>query len=244
MTAKSKIISLILASLLASPAVAKAQTVVTASSLNTTWKKAVSIGDNPLKAELYGRLVGTGDARYYRFRIDQPVSLKVNIVTSAEKNRLEPRLVLYEPEQITVGPALPMSQPPLTLAMVLTANAATIHTEGLMRTRLITRFDRMIKLDQAGQYYLAVYNAGQDQGPFRLSLSTTLVKNSPWMSVLRSWWLTNIWLGPQYGTLTVPLFITAAALIAWLIVSRVPLPVRAKSRSRRSRRTITHGRIS
>ncbi len=246
MVTKKTIISALLAAFLVMPVVARAA-VVLASTTNNDWEHALSLGRNPTRADLYGRLSGTGDARYYEFSVTKPGTIRVVMQTVPDVDLLEPRLVLYAPEMMTIGPALPMPQPPRTLAAVYGADAKTTTTEGPFRTKLSLRFDHDLQLDTAGTYYLAVYNAGQDTGAYRLRLSTSGAPSLGWNDQFRSWWLTNAWLGPQFGALTIPLMVGVAAAIAWLIISKVPHPQVARARVRtssRSRRSSSHGNVS
>lgn len=230
--------------LLLVPALGHARTVVQASTTNDSWERAVTLGTNPSTAVLYGRLGDTGDARFYSFSATRASTLTVQVEIAEEATGLEPRVVLYIPEEITIGPALPMSQPPKTLAAVYPANASKVHVEGPLRTTLTTRVDQSVELPKPGRYYLAVYNAGRASGAYRLSVVSDPASDWPISIRLRSWWLANVWLGPQYGALTIPLLIGVAALAAWLIVRRVPSPARIRRPGRRPKRTVTRARVS
>lgn len=230
--------------LLLVPVFGHASTVVRASTTNDSWERAVTLGSNPSTAVLYGRLGDTGDARFYSFSVSQATALQVQVEITEEDVQLEPRVVVYVPEEMTIGPALPMLQPPKTLAAVYPANASEVHVEGPLRTTLTTRVDQSVELPKAGRYYLAVYNAGRASGAYRLSMTRDPAAAWPMSVRLRSWWLANIWLGPQYGALTIPLLVGVAALAAWLIVRRVPSPARIHRPGRRPKRTVTRARVS
>ncbi len=243
---KQTAVILAIAAVVILPVIARAA-IVLASTTNDDWRRAVDLGSNPTRADVYGRLTGTGDARYYRFTVSTAGTIRLKVQTEPNVELLQPQIVLYEPEGITIGPALPMPQPPKTLAAVYGASAKELVTEGPLRTKTELRFDHDVALDTPGTYYLAVYNAGQDSGAYRLRLTTTNAPALSWGEQFRTWWLTNAWIGPQYGALTIPAIFAVIAVIAWFIISKMPhphavrvstvqryVPVKKKTRSRRA----------
>jgi len=220
---------------------AKASTVL-ATTANHDWQAAVSLGANPGSALLYGRLSARA-AQYYSFTVTQPLTLHVNVeINPRVAGKFDPRIILYSPESITVGPALPMPQPPLTMAAVYPANASVKRVEGPLFTSLLKKVDQYLPIVQPGRYYLAVYNAGPISGAYRLSLVQD-VSSASLGNIWQRWWLTGSWFGPQSGAIIIPLILVALAIAGWVTLHhenyKLPRP-----KTRRHYRTLHHGHVS
>jgi len=219
---------------------AYATTTVSAGSKNDIFERAASLGSKPEAAMLYGKLSSTGDVRYFTFTISEPQTLNIRLDEAVRPGDFEPRLVVYEPDARTVGPVLPMPQPPSTIALVYTSNVNRSFTEGPLRTRLNTRIDRSFTLTQTGRYYLAVYNAGRGAGAFRLTVSSDAEPTWSRSAHFERWWLTSIWFGLESSTLFIPFIALLAAITAWLIVRHVPAPPQKRQPTLNKKRTVTH----
>ena len=109
-----------------------------AASKNTEYQKAKNLGSQPAIATEYDVLGATASVRYYRLDITSPTRYQIDLdIDGTQKNVFEPRLVVFRPDSITVGPALPVLQPPSTVAMVYGAQDRLTEHEGPDRKSVV-----------------------------------------------------------------------------------------------------------
>lgn len=197
------------------------------------WEKAVSLGSCPCSAYLFGQLTKSA-AAFYTFDSagGQNIEVQLSRPTRAAGDFM-PRLVLYQPDNISASPALPMIAPPLTVAAIYPAPDSIATRESIIPAWFKVGLNRQIDLPVAGKYYLAVYNAGAGTGKYRLVINSEADQSSLslWQFPHR-WWLTSMWVGPSWTVILWPL-IVLVVIYGLLIISHVlPWPW-AKKRSTR-----------
>lgn len=181
---------------------------------NSTWQRSQQL-PVPFKGHmLYGGLGGSGSAAWFTFSLTEPTTVDVALsVPAGSSKNFQPRLVVYQPESMTVGPVLPISQPPNTAALIYrsTEGPTTFDIVGFVEQQ--RKLQATLTLPAAGRYYLAVYNAGQASGRWRLQLGQA----SPAVATLTRWpirwWQDQAWAGWTTKTLFLPFWVVA--LIVW-----------------------------
>lgn len=194
---------------------------------NTDWQHARSLGRDPQSISTTGTLGGTGSVRYYQVRVSAPTDFRVYLdIDGNGKPTAQPRLVLFQPDEQTIGPALPIAQPPSTIATVFAATDNTRMTSGPWLSVFTRRLSSTITLPSAGTHFLAVYNASEYPGSFRLMLERSDVSGTPIATRLHRWFSVGLWTAPQVITLLLPVLATALATLTWVIIHRLPHPKR------------------
>jgi hypothetical protein len=212
--------------LLAVPGLSRAAT------KNSDWQHAKNLGDQPAIATEYDVLGATASVRYYRFDISSPTRYQIDLdIDGTQKNVFEPRVVVFRPDSVTVGPALPVLQPPSTIAMVYGAQDRITEHEGPWLSLINHRLHSDIDFPKTGTYYIAVYNAGNIGGPFRITL-TEGDHELTWSQAAVRWIRTGLWVGAQWWNVLVPFIGATVAAFFWYIIHRVPHPSKRYAKKR------------
>lgn len=189
---------------------------------NNTWQQSIPLGP-PLSGRiLYGELGGMGDRAFYYFTVTKPTTVTIQLaIPTWAGQRWQPRLVLYRPESTTIGPSLPMAQPPETAATVYPADDWVIVTDPLSSIEYRRVLKTTIEFPQPGRHWLAIYNAGQAGGRWRLTFTgpATFAKIATWPG---QWWRDQAWAGWALPTMLLPLWVMAAVIVLWLLTHRHP----------------------
>lgn len=199
---------------------------VDVTSANTRWERAekLTITDEP--AEFFGTLGSTGDARFFTLQTDAVGQLAVTLdVPVWADPKFHPQVVVYQPDTMTVGPSLPMAQPPDTIALVYPLSGKTKRFEGLTQINIVERLSTTIELPVVGQYYLAVYNADRAGGRFRLTLADPSVdgRMALW-SWPKRWWISQTWASSSSAVAYLPLVLLGAMIVVTWLVTRSRRP--------------------
>lgn len=190
------------------------------SQAGTAWSTARVLNADASLSTAYGQLASVGSVHWYRLGISQPTTLRAEIGTStATSTDFSPRLAVFQPSSATVGPLLPIPQPPQTTAMVYAAtNTADETFDGLTQIVYSRRLDTTISLPVAGTYYLAVYNAGPAAGQYRLLTNHPQTWDIGWSELWQlpvRWWQDQAFAGWTWRTTLTPLLL--AVLIVLVI---------------------------
>lgn len=196
---------------------------------NTSWQQSVPLR-SPLSGHvLYGTLSQTGSSAFYTFTITRPGSITVSlsVPTWADQDFM-PQLVLYEPDSITVGPVLPMAQPPETIASIFPSDSGSLFFDQSSLTVRRQVQETTLVMAKPGRYFLAVYNAGTAAGRWRLAFN-----GPPKVVDIFRWpgqcWQDNAWTGWTLQTLFIPLLVLA---LSAAVISRIKVKPKAKPRKR------------
>lgn len=202
---------------------------------NTTWETAAKLGVITEQVQLYGALGSAGDARFYQLTVKKVGSLNAAIdVPVWATKKFHPQLVLYQPDSATVGPPLVMVQPPGTIALVYPQTTEHRRFEPWTQISTINQLQAKLDLPVTGTYYLAVYNADQSSGRFRLTLTpSTNAKTNGVLAWPRCWWISQIWANPTIMTLFAPLVFIAIIMAAFWTGMHWSKPVTKKSRPKK-----------
>jgi hypothetical protein len=115
---------------------------------------------------------------------------------------------------------MPFNQPPKTAALVYPAPDNLTWSEPATQTTSAVRWNQSLTLDQAGTYYLAVYNAGDQPGRWRLTLTNPTTAIS-WSDVLRQpqlWWYSQLWAGWTIQSFFLPVSLMTLLLFIWWLI--------------------------
>lgn len=170
-----------------------------------TWSSARPV-DVTQSNYFYGALSRSQPARFYTWTIVQPTTVTIEVgLPRQTDSRFNPALVLYQPSTETVGPVLPMEQPPKTMASVYPASLAVEVVEKSTQISYQQRRHLRLALVTAGQYYLAVYTPAPLAGRYRLAISAaTKTSLGTLLTWPKRWWYAQIWAGYSWETLWVP----------------------------------------
>lgn len=205
---------------------------VFASTTHHDWKTAQRLGTQPAVTTQYGQLGTTGSTQFYRLDISTPTTYHIDLDIDGQlRSVFHPRIVVYRPDTVTAGPALPMLQPPSTVASVYATSEPSVGHEGPWLSIINYRFQADVDFSATGTYYVAIYNAGKIGGPFRMTMLEGDQQLSAWQSMSR-WWRTGMWVGAQWWNIIVPLFSAALAAIFWYIIHRLPHPAQRHAKKR------------
>ncbi|MBI5467029.1 MAG: hypothetical protein HY975_02330 [Candidatus Kerfeldbacteria bacterium] len=165
----------------------------------------------------YGTL-GVNAGQYYRLRLNQPanLALQIAIATNAPAG-FRPQIVVFTPDAQTIGPLLPIAQPTETIATLLPTNAHRVQFEPFTQVFSKTTVDAQEEFG-AGETYIAVYNAGNTPGRYRLTVSagSALVQwQDAWQLPVR-WWNDQGFAGWGWQSLLTPLLVALAIWAVWL----------------------------
>lgn len=186
--------------------VAKAAVIVDSIDGAVSSVTAENIGRAPVEGFFFGHLPRLGQARFVRFAVDAPSTVYIQLAVPANAAAdFQPRLVVYSPSTTTVGPSLPITQPASTIATVYPVSGHERLFERLTQGSYAVVLANPIEVTEPGDYYIAVYNAGDDGGSFRLAVSPTVtLPRTGLMNFGTRWWLTHRWLGFDPGTMFLP----------------------------------------
>ncbi len=193
---------------------------------NTRWERAekLTVADEP--AVVFGALGSTGDARFYTLRADASSTLSIALdVPVWADPKFHPQIVVYQPDMMTVGPSLPMTQPPSTIALVYPLSGSAKRFEGLTQINIVERLKTTIDLPVAGKYFLAVYNADRVGGRFRLTLSDPSADGRPALwSWPKRWWISQTWASSSSAVAYLPLVLLGAMIVVTWVITRLRRP--------------------
>ncbi len=212
-----------------------AQAGVAVTSANRTWETSAKLGAVTEPIQLFGALGTTGDARFYQLTVKKigTLSAAIDVPVWADE-KFHPQLVVYQPDSATVGPALPMIQPPGTIALVYPLTENTRHFEAWTQITTVKRLQAKLDVPVTGTYYLAVYNADRAGGRFRLTVSSPSATNSGGILAWpKGWWVSQMWANPTIMTLFAPLVLIGIVMAAvWTGThwTRPAAPARQKKR--------------
>ncbi len=173
---------------------------------HTTWENAAIV--NPVAGEqiVFARLRTTGEARWLGWKAPAGQRVQIELAVPLDTDsRFEPTLVIFQPDTVTAGPLLPIEQPANTLALVYPLQPPERRFERLTQTESALRFRQTIEIDQAGQAYLAVYNASAVPGTYRLILRSSADSFEAAAAAYPArWWYTQAWAGWSFASLFPP----------------------------------------
>lgn len=192
-----------------------------AAELGSTWQRplVLDLGSQPFVH--YGKLGSTGEAIYFRLPISQPVSPTFQIdIPSNVSPKFAPQLVVFEPYSSTIGPLLPLAQPPKTIALVYPMTTVKEVFDPMTQAAYRIRLEAKPELTTPGTYLIAVYNAGSVGGSYRMMMGDNL-SMAKWPDVWMipmNWWSSQMFVGFSWMTLIFP---TILGLLIWLIYLRL-----------------------
>lgn len=197
------------------------------------WQAAIPLGECPCSAYLFGQLKESAAAFYtFSSAADQEIYVQLSRPSRAA-GKFTPRLVLYQPDNLSASPVLPMVAPPLTVATIYPAVDSIARRETIIPAWFNVSLTRQIKLPVAGKYYLAVYNAGTSTGKYRLVINSE--DSQPSLSIWQfpqRWWLTSLWVGPSWTVIVWPLVVVIMLYGLLIIFKVLPWPWAKASKSR------------
>lgn len=209
------------------------------------WDAPITIHEGSKHFTDYQTLYGTGGVAYYQFTISQPTTVHFRVgISRLAPAKFAPQIALFVPNTDTIGPLLPIVQPPQSLAQVYpmtpTERAVDIFTQTVYTSRVVAD----PTLTVLGTYRLAVYNAGSDNGTVRFDFDRGQ-DAVPWMDIWRlpvCWWNDQLFAGFSWLTLITPvLVIVGLWLVSKRLVGRrvVPTqPVELITKKRTPQRTV------
>lgn len=162
----------------------------------------------------FGSFLSAGQSEFFRFHPSSATAIRVVVgVPLGADVRFLPRLVVYQPDQETFGPILPMEQPPQTLAHVYDSHASSLVIDPVTQTsyRVLNSVRLRIPADQ--NTFLALYNPAGVGGKFRVMFDNPAVSAVSVSTFPTLWWQSQVWSGWSLGSLVVPI---AAILLIWL----------------------------
>ncbi len=182
----------------------------------TTWATAQPLRLSSAPISVYGRLRAEGDSQFYRISASSPTQIRTEIGTPISQAQFEPRLVLYQADGQTIGPSLPMDQPPKTLALVYSANNDVAVFEALTQIAYRQKLNTTVFIP-TGTSYLAVYDASPHSGNFRLTVTAgpdvPLSWSDTW-NLLPHWWHDQVFAGVSWRTLFTPALLVVLMILA------------------------------
>ena len=187
---------------------------------HATWQQSRTLLVPLTNQTVYGSLAPRAGGMFFRFSITKPESFHVRLSQPLNTSKaFEPRFVLYEPDDLTMGPYLPMDQPPQTLATVYPMSESVIHFYPATITSSVAKFETDFQLQRPGRYYLAVYNAGGASGRVRLDFGQMQLT---WVSILTWPWhfvQDQAWSGFSLVSLFIPFWLLALTVWSWLALA-------------------------
>lgn len=207
----------------------------------TTWPEAKNIKLSGGQFIDYRRLSETGDAVYYRVDIAVPSIVRFDVsISRSASTKFVPQVVVYEPSDQTIGPLLPLDQPPETIARVYPITQTRTVFNAFTQTQTDVRLEAQPEFTVPGTYIFAVYNAGTVGGQYRLMLDrgASIAQWQDAWQMPKRWWQDQAFAGFSWLTLITPALIT---LVVWLVYLRLdhhqlhvhkayPQPVNKKSK--------------
>lgn len=182
-----------------------------------TWQDAAPVRFHGSEAVTYGQLATQNQAAMYVMTIDEPTVIRLELgVPRHAPAEFSPRVVVYQPDSMTLGPALPMEQPPLTLATVYPAVGTDTTFSILTQVSYRLALNTTVQLNQPGTYYLGVYNPSIWSGKYRLEIDQGAVGvanwSDAWMLPAR-WWSDQAFAGWSWRTILTPLLVVGLAIL-------------------------------
>lgn len=192
------------------------------------WEKAKTIRPYASEQVVFGKLSQPLQSHFLTWENEGSHQVRITIaVPESASSDFHPRLALFEPSDEMIGPLLPMDQPPKTLAAIYPANNDQAVFEGLTQTQYTVRLALDLTLEKSGQYYLAVYNADDVAGTYRLTI--TPPETDVWTAVTAypgRWWTSHAWAGLSIRTLFLPaVVIGTLSALCWFIMLRLKTPI-------------------
>lgn len=212
--------------------------VVTLGQTVLPWAAADVVEPQQHEVVKYGAL-GINDGTYYRLRLARPavVQVQVAVATNAPTG-FQPQVVVFSPDELTVGPVLPIAQPPATLATLYPASTHRVAFEPFTQvfTKTIVSAPHTFG---AGETYVAVYNAGNASGRYRLTLNpgSALVQwQDAWQLPVR-WWHDQTFAGWGWQSFLTPLLVGLAVWAVWLRLQHHHLHPQRRARATKKKRS-------
>lgn len=194
---------------------------VSASKKNTTWERAQGLKLTGTPIVQYSVLGSVGDARFFSFTASKPSSLHATIdVPIWSDNKFHPQLIIYQPDTVTMGPNVPVPQPPRTVALIYPSASKDKYFDRKNQISVLERLDATIDIPVDGKYYLAVYNADRAAGRFRITLAEPGEQGiqSIWMWP-RQWWIAQTWASESQISAYLPIVLMLSMVgVTWFIV--------------------------
>ncbi len=191
---------------------------LTVSAAGTSWRSATPLHRVTWSQSAYGQLKSVGQAKFYAFAIARPAAVRIRLDVATGHRAFIPQVVVYQPDAMTFGPPLPMEQPPNTIATVYPGRSHRTQTDSSTLIQFENRIDVTTQLEQAGTYYIAVYNASTVNGGYRLRLGQDHIMADDVFAWPVRWWQDQAFAGWSWRTAVVPLI---ALLLIWLILQAV-----------------------
>lgn len=210
-----------------------------ASAQTVSWPTAKTIDPVGHQVVTYGRLKGLGDGQYVRLILTRPTTLRLELsVPRSSVTRFQPQLAVFTADTVTVGPLLPIQQPPKTLGLVYPPTTAKAvwdpYTQAGYTVTLAARPSLPV-----GTSYLAIYNAGDRSGRYRLIAdtgATSIQWSDAWLFPVR-WWQDQQFAGFSPSTLITPLLLALVIWAVWLRLKHHGLHPSALTVPRTKRKT-------
>ncbi len=181
-----------------------------------TWQSAQPLSLSATPTILYGQLNSEGQADFYRLNVTRPVTVRLELGQPQAARNFVARIVLYQPDGQTIGPVLPMDQPPHTLALVYPASSFRQTFDVFTQVTYSQTLDTPVRLEQTGTYYLAVYSASTPAGRYRLTLDNGQASIANWSDSWRlpqRWWEDQAFAGWSWQTLFTPTLLLVLAVL-------------------------------
>lgn len=192
-----------------------------ASDRGLTWQVPIDISADQQPFIHYAKLYTTGDAVYYRVTVSAPSSIRFEVSTSrSATSKFAPQVVLFQPNDTTVGPILPVEQPPQTIALVYPITQPRESFDAFTQTVSSVRLEARPVFYIPGTYTFAIYNAGSSGGQFKFTLvqgTSNAVWQDAWQMPYR-WWQDQTFAGFSWLTLITPLLL---GLCVWSVYLRL-----------------------
>lgn len=232
---RRQLVALVALALLWGGPLARAATLNVSAATDANWQAASPIRVPTVRNVMFGVFREPYDARIFTFTITRPITMDAAIDVSMETNEhFRPQLVIYRPESYTVGPILPIDQPPRTSAAVYPTTDRMRNFEPMMMANTVRRLTTRLTFDVPGKYYLAVYNASIEPGRWRLELRPPAAAQSV-TDFLRTWWMFRLWSGTLWeGIAGMAVALAVPTAILWLIYRRRRPPPRPAARKKRT----------
>ncbi len=187
----------------------------------STWQKPIPISTRLNQFIDYRTLHRTGDAVYYRIQVAEPSSVRMLISLSRQASKyFAPQVVVYAPYSETIGPIIPVEQPPKTLASLYPMTQTKEVFDAFTQTLTTYRLEAQPIFKSAGTYTFAIYNAGRTAGQYKFTLqrkNSSAEWHDAWQMPKR-WWQDQMFAGFSWLSFITPLLI---GLSLWLLYLRL-----------------------
>lgn len=191
----------------------------TAADLGASWEQAIEVDPTASHYLNYRSLHATGDVVYYRLTITQPTRLRMQLGLPEVANaKFVPQVALFKPQMVTIGPVLPIVQPPQTMALVYPLTDPRGVFDPFTQAAYHIRLDAQLSLTTPGTHYFAVYNAGSAAGEYRFVLDRgqpVAAWQDAWTMPMQ-WWRDQTFAGFSWRTFITPALIALGLWFVWL----------------------------